>query len=403
MRPVQVRGAEKMTRGYRWLVAFALIVSLSGCSTIKGWFEFDDDDDPKQPAKLVEFDQTIKIKKLWSHGIGNGQGAGFYQIQPAIKGGVIFAAAADGHVEAFDKLSGKSLWDVELELPLSGGIGVYGDALLLGSSDGFVLKVDATSGAVLWTTRLNGEVMSVPGSNGKHVLAHTLDGKLQGLDFETGAVIWTYDSIVPALTLRGSGSPLINGNSAYVGFANGRVLAFDTATGGINWEVRVAIPQGRSEIERVVDIDGTMTLLGDELFAASYQGRLVAVNVTDGRKLWQQDVSSFSGVSQGFGNVYVADEDGTVFAYQRNGRGERWAQTALAYRGLSRPTPVSSYLAVGDREGYVHFLSQVDGEFAGRIEADDDGIRADMLAEENIIYVYGNSGDLIAYEIKSKE
>ena len=125
MRPVQVRGAEKMTRGYRWLVAFALIVSLSGCSTIKGWFEFDDDDDPKQPAKLVEFDQTIKIKKLWSHGIGNGQGAGFYQIQPAIKGGVIFAAAADGHVEAFDKLSGKSLWDVELELPLSGGIGIH--------------------------------------------------------------------------------------------------------------------------------------------------------------------------------------------------------------------------------------------------------------------------------------
>ena len=214
---------------------------------------------------------------------------------------------------------------------------------------------------------------------------------------------WTYDSNVPVLTLRGSCSPLLNGNTAYVGFASGRVLAFDIANGGIIWEARVAIPQGRSEIERVVDIDGTMTLLGNELFVASYQGRIMAIDVTDGRKLWQHNVSSFSGVSQGFGNVYVADEDGTVTAYQRSGQGERWQQTALAYRGLSRPTPVSSYLAVGDKEGYVHFMSQVDGEIVGRIEADDEGIRADMVSEDNILYVYGNSGDLIAYEIKPKD
>jgi outer membrane protein assembly factor BamB len=292
---------------------------------------------------------------------------------------------------------------VELDRPLSGGVGVYGDALLLGSSDGFVLKVDADSGEVLWTTRLNGEVMSTPQSNGSMVLAHTLDGKLQGLDFDTGSVAWTYDSNVPVLTLRGSSSPLLNGNVAYVGFANGRVEAVDIATGGILWDVRVAIPQGRSEIERVVDIDGTMSLVGNELYAASYQGRIVAINVSDGRKLWQNDVSSFSGVSQGFGNVYVADEDGTVTAYQRSGQGVRWQQTALAYRGLSRPTPVSSYLAVGDKEGYVHFMSQLDGEFVGRVRADSDGVRADMLGEDNILYVYGNSGDLIAYEIKSKD
>ena len=352
---------------------------------------------------MQAIDQTIKIKKLWSHGIGNGQGDGFYKIQPAIAGSSIYIAAADGTVEAFDKQTGKSLWDTELERPLSGGVGVYGDALLLGSSDGFVLKLDANSGEVQWSTRLSGEVMSVPGSDGRMVLAHTLDGKLQGLDFATGEVAWTYDSNVPVLTLRGSCSPLLNGNVAYVGFATGRVLAFDIANGGIIWEARVAIPQGRSEIERVVDIDGTMTLLGNELFVASYQGRIMAIDVTDGRKLWQNNVSSFSGVSQGFGNVYVADEDGTVTAYQRSGQGERWQQTALAYRGLSRPTPVSSYLAVGDKEGYVHFMSQVDGEIVGRIEADDEGIRADMVSEDNILYVYGNSGDLIAYEIKPKD
>jgi len=392
-----------MSRGYRWLFAALLALSLSGCSTISGWFDFDDEDDPKQPAKLMDIDETVNIKKLWSHGVGNGQGDGFYKIQPAISGDTIYIAAADGDVEAFERRSGDRIWDVELDLPLSGGVGVYGDALLLGSSDGFVIKVDANSGEVQWTTRLNGEVMSTPQSNGSMVLAHTLDGKLQGLDFATGEVVWTYDSNVPVLTLRGSSTPVVDGNVAYVGFANGRVQAFDIATGGILWDVRVAIPQGRSEIERVVDIDGTMSLLGGELYVASYQGRIVAINVSDGRKLWQNNVSSFSGVSQGFGNVYVADEDGTVTAYQRSGQGVRWQQAALAYRGLSRPTPVSSYLAVGDKEGYVHFLSQVDGEFVGRVKADGDGVRADMLGEDNILYVYGNSGDLIAYEIKPKD
>tara|TARA_R110001599_G_scaffold353231_1_gene591058 strand:- start:144192 stop:145370 length:1179 start_codon:yes stop_codon:yes gene_type:complete len=392
-----------MRRLIRGFVAVALLANLSACSTISGWFDFDDEDDPKQPAALVDFEETVQIKKMWSHGVGDGQGVGFYGIQPVIKGDVIYVAAADGDVEAFDKMSGKSLWDVSLEMPISGGVGVYEDALLLGSSDGYVLKVDATSGEVLWTSALSGEVLSAPQSNGQLVLAHTLDGKLQGLDFNTGEIVWTYDSNVPVLTLRGSCSPLINGDSAYVGFANGRVLAFDIATGGINWEVRVAIPQGRSEIERVVDIDGTMVLAGNELFAASYQGRLVAIDLSEGRKLWQHNVSSFSGVSQGFGNVYVADADGTVYAYQRSGQGERWQQPALAYRGLSRPTPVSSYVAVGDAEGYVHLLSQVDGEFVGRVKADGDGVRADMLAEDNRLYVYGNSGDLVAYKVKKKE
>jgi len=392
-----------MPRGYRWLVAAALVMSLGACSTMKGWFEFDDEDDPKQPAELTDIENTVEIDKLWSQGVGDGQGAGFYKIQPVISGSTIYVAAADGSLEAFDKLTGKSLWDVELEFPLSGGVGIYADALFIGSSDGFVIKVDANSGEVLWSTRLSGEVMSVPQSNGAMVIAHSLDGKLQALDFATGAVAWTYDSTVPALTLRGSGSPLVSGDTVFVGFANGRVLAFDIATGSISWEARIAIPQGRSEIERVVDIDGTMTLEGDELFVASYQGRIAALNASDGSKLWQQDVSSFSGVSQGFNNIYVADEDGTVYAYQRTGQGERWQQAALAYRGISRPTPVGSYVAVGDKEGYVHFLSQVDGEFAGRIEADDAGVRADMISEDNILYVYGNSGDLIAYEIKPKD
>jgi len=289
-----------------------------------------------------------------------------------------------------------------MDTDLSGGVGIHADTLLLGSSEGEVLAVDATSGERLWSARLQGEVLAPPQADGDVVVAQTYDGKLQGLDFANGELRWTYDSDVPVLTVRGTGTPILRDDVVYAGFANGRVLAFDADTGDIRWEVRVAISQGRSEIERIVDVDGTMDLQSGELYAASYQGRLVAVDVRGGQRLWQQDVSSVSGVSTGFGNVYVADEDGTVYAYLRSGGGVRWSQDALGYRGLSRPTPVSSYLAVADFEGYLHILSQVDGQIIGRVRVDSDGVRADMLSDGNVLYVYGNSGRLVAYEITAR-
>ena len=385
----------------RYLLLFTMMFSIAGCSTISGWFD-SDDDDPMAPVALSDITETVKIKELWSVGVGDGQGDGFYRLQPAISGEVIYAASADGEVVAVDRKRGKTLWEVDLDLSLSGGVGVYKDVLLLGSSEGLVLKLDANTGEQLWTTMLTGEILSPPQANGKVVVAQTYNGKLQGLDFATGQLLWTYNSKVPVLTLRGTSVPIMENNRVYAGFASGRVLAFDAQTGSIVWDGRVAIPQGRSDIERIVDVDGTMELAGNELYAVSYQGSVVAIDVESGRKIWQQKASSFSGVSLGFGNVYAADEDGTLNAFMRNGEGVRWSQSALGYRQLSRPTPVGSYVTVGDFEGYLHVLSQVDGDFVGRIRVDSDGVRADMLSEDGILYVFANDGELVAYEITAK-
>ena len=386
---------------WRFLGTFALALTVSACSTVSGWFEVDDDEDPTAPVELVDIEESVKIKKLWSRGIGDGQGGGYYKIQPAIAGDTLYIASAEGEVAAINRHDGTLIWEVELDLMLSGGVGVYGNTLMLGSRDGSVLQLDASTGAINWSTRLSGEVLAPPQANGKVVVAQSYEGRVQALNFDTGKKIWTFDSNVPVLTIRGTSTPIVSDNMVYAGFANGRVLALDANSGAVAWEVRVAISQGRSEIERLVDVDGSMVLAGKELYAASYQGRLVAIDVASGRKMWQQDVSSFAGVSQGFGNVYVTDEDGTVTAYLRNGQGERWSQSALGYRELSRPTPVSSYLAVADYEGIVHLMSQVDGEFVGRIKVDGDGARADMLSDGNMLYVYGNSGTLIAFQISA--
>jgi len=390
-----------MTVSARWGALLLSFVLVSGCSTLKGWFSIDDDEDPRQPAELQKIEETVKAKRLWSTGVGKGQGDGLYRIEPVIGGQRIYAASSDGEVRALERSNGRRVWSRDLKMPISGGVGLYGDSLFLGSSDGFVLRLSAETGETLWKARVTGEVLAPPQSNGRVVVAQGYDGKLHGLDFGTGERLWTYDSNMPVLTIRGTSTPIFRENLVLAGFANGRVLGFNAGTGAVEWEARVAIPQGRSEIERIVDVDGTMVLVGNELFAASYQGNIVAVEASSGRKLWERPVSSVSGVSQGFGNVYVADEDGTVFALHRNGQGQRWSQDALAWRGLGRPVTVSSYVAVPDFEGYVHILSQVDGSIVGRFQADSKGVNADMLSDGNVLYVFGNGGKLNAYELSA--
>jgi outer membrane protein assembly factor BamB len=383
----------------RLLPALFLLASLAGCSTVSGWFDMDDEENLQQPADLTDIDERLRVRKLWSVGVGDGQGDGLYRITPVIVGDRIYAAAADGEVRAVDRRSGRTLWKIELERGLSGGVGHDDGVLFLGGSDGEVLALDAESGEERWLGRVTGEVLAPPQGDGRVVVVQTYDGKLFGLDYATGKRLWNYDSNVPVLTIRGTSTPVLSDGVAFAGFANGRVFAFDAGSGAVLWEARVAIPQGRSEIERIVDVDGAMALAGAELYVASYQGRIAALDARTGRKLWQRNISSFNGVSQGFGNVYVAEENGTVTAHLRNGQGIRWQQDALEWRGLSRPIPVSSYVAVADFEGYVHLLSQVDGQILARVRADGDGVRADMLSDGSTLYVYGNSGKLLAYDI----
>lgn len=385
----------------RTLVALAVLVGLSGCETIGEWFD-DEDYDPTAPVELADINETVVLDKRWSRSVGNGQGEGLYRLNPLLADGVIYAVSEEGELAAFDADSGKLRWESELEIPISGGVGKYRDSLLLGGADGLVMRLSAEDGSEIWRRPVTGEVLAAPQSNGEVVVAQAYDGKLMAFDYETGEKLWTFSNDVPVLTLRGTSTPIIYNDFVIAGFADGKVIAVSLDSGSVVWEARVAIAQGRSEIERIVDIDGTMAVQGAELYVASYQGRIVALEMRAGRKLWQRNVSSVSGVSVGFGNVYVADEDGTVSAFLRNGQSIRWQNIELGYRELSRPTPIGSYVAVVDFEGYLHLLSQVDGVIVGRDRPDSDGARADMIAKGNILYVYGNSGELIAYDIEVK-
>ena len=389
-----------MWQASRHLLVLGFLLT-TGCSTITGWFS-DDEFDPREPVELEKISEQVKLKSRWSRGVGDGQGEGLLKINPILVGDSLYAASAEGRVMSVDPESGRVRWKQDLDLALSGGVGHHGNSVFVGASEGLVMRLDAASGSEIWRAPVSGEVLSAPQGDGRYVVAQTYDGKLMGFDYETGEVRWTYTSDVPVLTLRGTGTPMILGDNAIAGFADGKVVAINLRSGNVAWEVRVAIPQGRSEIERIVDIDGSMAVQGNELYVASYQGRLAAIDTRSGRRLWQRNVSSVSGVGVGFGNVYVADDDGTVSAFLRNGQGVRWQNIDLGFRDLSRPTPVSSYVAVVDFEGYLHLLSQVDGEIVGRTKVDSSGARADMLTRGNRLFVFTNDGALKAYDVEAR-
>ena len=385
---------------FRLLTTSVLLLLISGCSTLQEWFG-SEEEDATAPVELERIDTKVKLKKQWSSKIGDGQGDGFYKITPTLVDGVLYVASSDGEVAAISAADGDRLWRVELERPLSGGVGYHGRSLYLGGADGSVLQLSADDGVVEWEAAVSGEVLAAPAVSDDWVIVQTYDGKLLGFQSGADEPTWTFTSDVPVLTLRGTSTPILVGGNAIAGFGDGKVIAVDVNSGNVSWESRIGVPQGSSEIDRIVDIDGAMTQQGIELFVASYQGRVAALDNRTGRKLWQQNVSSVTGTHVGFGNVYVADVDGTLSAFLRTGQGVRWQNIELGYRQLSRPTPVSSYVATVDFDGYLHLLSQVDGQIVGRTKIGGDAARADMIADSGRLIIFADNGQLLAYELET--
>ncbi len=352
------------------------------------------------PAELPDIQDEVRLDKQWSVSIGDGQGELYNLLTPAAEGDRLFVASADGEVVALDRLSGDKFWEVELDLPVSGGVGVGYGLVLVGTLKGEVIALDASSGEERWRARVTSEVLSAPATNGDVVVVQTQDDRLIAFDASTGQQRWIYENSPAVLTLRGTSSPVMTNRLVIAGLSSGKVLALDASRGIPVWEQRVAIPQGRSELERMVDIDGNLLLTGGNLYVVSYQGKVAAFDAESGRPLWGRDASSYVGLAQGFGSVYVSQSSGAVEGIDERSTSGLWNNDALQRRQLTAPEVFSSYVAVGDFEGYLHLLSQVDGHFVGREKIDSDGLRARPLVVGDWIYAYGNSGKLVGLTIR---
>ncbi|MDY6981759.1 MAG: outer membrane protein assembly factor BamB [Pseudomonadota bacterium] len=382
------------------LAATLLLGSCSLFSAIGGVFK-DDEDEDREPMKLAEIDEEVQLRRQWSVNVGDGQGDKFNRLQPVLAGGRIYAASNDGRVYAVDAETGRTVWRQRIDDLITGGVGFGNNIVLVGTENSGVVAFAADSGEILWEATVSSEVLSAPVTNGRVVVVQSVDDNITGLNANNGQQLWIYESTVPELSVRGTSGPRIVDNFVLAAFANGAVVSVAVDNGTLRWEQRIAVPTGRSELDRLVDIDGELAINdAGLLLVPTYQGYLTALDVVTGQPRWRVEESSNVGAGFGFGNIYAVNVDGYVRAYRTNQETPMWENADLLRRSLTSPLGFSNYVAVGDFEGYLHLLSQVDGRLVGRVKVDGDGIRARALNAGNTLYVYGNSGTLAAYRVQ---
>ena len=379
----------------KWLFpALAALLFLNGCSWIKSW---GDDDDPDAPAELVEFEPTLKVGKVWSTGVGSGLDKAGRQLWPSYSSGTLYVADYKGMLMAVDSNSGSKRWEIKTKLPFTGGPGISGELLLMGTQDGEVYAFDATSGTQLWSATVTSEVLAAPSEADGVVVVRCIDGRVFGLDADTGRRVWIYDHSVPLLSLRGNAPPLLRAGVVFIGYDGGQVVALRLDDGTLMWEQTLVTTEGRTELERLSDIDGQMVFIASDLLVSSYKNRLASLAADSGRLLWFKDISSASGVAVDRVNLAVSDREGNLWLVDRRNGAEFWKNNQMFHRGLTRPAIYGSFVVVGDQEGFLHWVNISDGMFAARAKVGGKGFSGPPLVVGDTLYVMTKKGELVAF------
>jgi outer membrane protein assembly factor BamB len=372
------------------------VLLLSGCS----WFGGDDDDAAIEPAELVDFQEEVSVVRQWSVNVGSGAKNYLISLRPTANSDTVFAADYEGQITALDVGTGNVLWQAQLDVPVTGGVGYGAGLVMVGTVEGEVFTLDANDGSVLWTSQVSSEVLSSPKSNGEIVVVHSIDNKIAVLDAKTGEEIWQHDGDAPILSVRGTSESIVTNNMVLSGFDSGKLIAFSPDNGSIIWETRLALPTGRTELERMVDIDGEPLLVGDVIYSVTYQGRVGAVSRGTGRSLWSQDSSSHHAPAYGDGQIYVTGAEDSVQAFQAGNGQSVWSNDQLFLRRLTGPVKLSGTIATADAEGYLHLLDPSDGRFVGREKIDGNGVSTPMLSVGESLIIQSNNGKISAYKIQ---
>jgi len=345
-------------RGRRFTLASLLLLGLlAGC---------DKDKDIEPPAELVNFKSSLTVDRAWSVSVGGGESVMRLGLAPSVDGDNVYVAGRKGEVLALQADTGRILWRTRTPAVLSGGPGAGFGIVAVGTTNGEVLALDQQTGAQLWRAKVGGEVLSAPAVAADAVVVRTVAGRLLGLSRDTGSLLWREEQQIPRLTLRGAAAPVIAGNTAICGFDNGRVIAAETRSGEILWEQLVAAPRGRTELERLVDIDAAVKVSGVDVFVAGFQGRVAMLALDSGQSWWSRELSSHRGLDVDDESVYVSTSSGEVIAMRRRSGVEVWRQDGLRLRGLGAPIAIGAHVAVADFEGYVHWLDTLSGSFVAR-------------------------------------
>lgn len=350
-----------------------------------------------EPEPLTEIKETVSSKVLWHAKIGD---ATDFDFSPVVDAGYAYATSSVGEVVKLDIANGKQEWRISVGEKLTGGVGVGGSLVMVGTSRGSVYAYDI-SGKLLWKSKLSSEVLSAPRYFDGTVIVRTGDSRIYGVNAADGSRKWVYERSNPALTLRSSAGLVVDGGAVYAGFGGGKMVAVRADNGKLLWEASVAQPKGVTEIERIADITSLPVLDGPLVYAVAYQGRIAAIDRISGRVIWNRDISSLTGMSVEDGRIFLSHHFGSVYALDYTTGKTFWRQPDLKNRQLTAPVPMGNYIAIGDIEGYVHFLSRDDGAFSSRVKTGGNAVMPQMvLINSNTVLAQTRDGGLYAIQIK---
>ena len=286
---------------------------------------------------------------------------------------------------------------------LSAGPGIGENLVVVGAADGYLIALDAASGDEMWRTDLEGETLAQPAIDDGIVVVLTIDNLLRGLSAFDGSERWIVEQSTPDLTMRGSASPVLIGSTVVAGFDNGRLVAVSLDSGDTQWEALLSPPQGRSDLERLSDIDGMISVVGQDVYAGGYQGSLAAIAAESGQMLWSREVSSYEGVAADWNNLYTVDDEGVVIALTRRNGDESWRQNSLIRREPTVPVAYQTTVVVGDLEGYLHFFNNFDGDPVARVRVGKKAVSVEPVVFGDKLIVQSDDGSVSAYRIRQAE
>ena len=385
---VDIVGVAKRT--LKLVVGSAVLTALFSCSS----------EPVNPPAELKDFQPKVYIKRIWKESVGVGGQELDLNLQLVETDKALISVDSIGRIELTEPSSGKLLSKRLLNEKVLGGLSQDRDYLYYTNFQGELVCLEKETLNQRWRRKLSGESVAPPSSDGRTVVVQTISGSVHAFDVAEGVQLWRYDSVGPVLSLRGTAQPQISGDGRLLtSFANGSLVSFDLRGGQVQWKRQLSKPEGRTELERLVDADGNPVIQGNIVYAAGYQGNASAFDVRTGSEIWARRASTYRGLAVDESYVYVTLEDGTVKALNKRNSAEVWSNKDLSFRRLGDPIVSDGLLFVSDFDGYVHVLSTRNGELIARLRPDSEGVMGLPLVDKHHVYVYTNDGYIVAYHI----
>ena len=387
---------KKLNKFHRCILLVSIFF-LSSCSTLSSLKFWGDDEEEEGPSELYSVVDNRTLDREWS--VSNGNDGLYGRLIPVVYDGKVFFINSLGYISSVDLGTGKLVWSKDTQDVVSSGLDVNFKTISYGTLDGNLVAIDYENGNEIWRSPTSSESLSPPVNSGSHIIIQTIDGRVAGYELKTGKRDWFHQTVLPSLTLRGTSRPFIDQGFIFTGFASGKIAMIYPDSGAIRLELPVTLNEGKSELERIVDIDGRSIIVNNLLVAASYQGNLTAINLRDGRPAWQEEISSVKDLTSNGNRIIAVDSKGLVKAFGTATGARIWEQEDLKLRKLTAPASISNLIAIGDFEGYIHLLNAQSGNFEGREKVSRNAI-TEIVSQGNYLLVADESGRVQKFTIK---